>query len=329
MKLRVGALYRQSDIDFHVELPAGSCNPGGGVAVQRWHLSRVIPNINIVSSLDLIHEPVCFTEALWFFDTEDICDRIDQWAALDSFKILINNDLSLARLRGDNREAILDAADIVAATSEYSQGLLGVFYDDVQLIYDPLDIDMFMPRTKTPDIYSSGHIGISKNVMSIVDIFLSLPAQSGLDKTYIGDTNLWGHNGDSISGFVLGLMKDLKVVCSDISNIPYSMLPGVVGRKWGYVADSWYDFSSFCMMEAMLSGCWIFTGEHLLYDERPGRRFDSCEGAVEQIMIQLEETPPESGIINEEARQFIVDRNGYDVFRSRIMDILGGIYFGY
>ena len=180
---------------------------------------------------------------------------------------------------------------------------------------------------KDREIYSAGQITPEKNVQSIVEIFEAIPKEAELHKTYLGSVNLWA--GNNRPGASRKLEDDLSHVCDHLeSEIPYVEMPKRIGKIWGYVADTLYDFSSFSMTEAMACGCWIFTGRHLMYDERPGKRFETTKEAVQHIMDQLEATPPESGVINEEARQFVVDQNSYTAFRKQFKNIVGGIGLG-
>ena len=129
--------------------------------------------------------------------------------------------------------------------------------------------------------------------------------------------------------------EDLKLerkleMASDVmeKNLNRDEVAKYISKMWAFTADTRYDMASFSMMEAMLAGCWIFAGRHLLYNERPCIRFDTPDEAVSKITEQLEKAPPESGVINEEGRQFIVDRHSFDAFKNDMKNLIGRYSLG-
>ena len=352
MKKGLTALYRRIDTEVDKSRPAGIGNNGGGTTTKIYHMQRALPNLEIINDIEE-SGMVSIAEILWFHGegVENLQRNVDNWSKLNAFKILMTSDVELFRLDGALREQIIDGSDVIACLTDYVLQLFQHFTPKAQVLYDPIDIDMFKPRVSDPDsrgcspiasgqaerhksrlgkdreIYSAGQITLEKNVQMIAEIFDAIPAEANLTKTYIGGRNLWaGNNRPEASA---KLEADLSQVCNHLeSEIPYTAIPERIGGIWGYVADTRYDFSSYSMTEAMACGCWIFTGRHLLYDERPGKRFNTSEEAVQHIMAQLQETPPESGVINEEARQFVVDQNSYDAFREQFKNIVGGVGLG-
>ena len=329
MKKRLTALYRDIDTDVDKSRPSGIGNNGGGTTTKIYHMTRALPVLEIINNIE-DSGMVSIAEILWFHGAggDHVQQRVDDWSKLDAFKILMTSDVELFRLNGAIREQILDASDVVVCLTDYVLQLFQHFTSKAQVLYDPIDIDMFKPSaTKGREIYSAGQITPEKNVQMVSEIFDAIPTDSNLTKTYIGGRNLWaGNNRPEASA---KLEADLSQVCDHLeSEIPYTAIPERIGGIWGYIADTRYDFSSYSMTEAMACGCWIFTGRHLLYDERPGKRFNTSEEAVQHIMAQLQETPPESGVINEEARQFVVDQNSYDAFREQFKNIVGGVGLG-
>ena len=336
MKKGLTALYRRIDTEVDKSRPAGLGNNGGGTTTKIYHMQRALPNLEIINNI-ADSGRVSIAEILWFHGEgpDYVQQRVDDWSKLDAFKILMTSDVELFRLNGALREQIIDGSDAIACLTQYVEQMFKAFTPKAQVLYDPIDIDMFKPKTygtepvfqKDREIYSAGQIALEKNVQMIAEIFDAIPAEANLTKTYIGGRNLWaGNNRPEASA---KLEADLSQVCDHLeSEIAYTAIPERIGGIWGYIADTRYDFSSYSMTEAMGCGCWIFTGRHLMYDERPGKRFRTAKEAVELIQSQLEETPPESGVINEEARQFVVDQNSYDAFREQFKNIVGGIGLG-
>ena len=324
MTRQLSALYRENDINHDVLQPCSRDNQGGGVAIQAWHLKRAIPSINMVFDVGAVPDGICLTEALWLTSAQDLEAHIERWAKLPALKILINNDVSILRFNRAITEQILDAADVLVTTSKYAQQMLSFFGKEIHLLYDPLDIDMFIPAVKSRSIYSAGQICYNKNPKMVADIFNLLPASVQLEKNYIGSASIWGEGNDDAKT----LQAELEAAADNLfDKVSYINTPFYYRSQWGCAMDSCYDFSSFCMMEAMLCGCWIFAGQHVLYDERPVLRFSTAEEAIELIIKQLEETPPDAGGVNEEARQHIVDRNSYDRFRANLTELIGHLYF--
>ena len=335
MRKRLTALYRHIDTDVDKSRPAGIGNNGGGTTTKIYHMQRALPHLEIINDIEE-SGMVSIAEILWFHGEgpEYVQQHVDDWSNLDAFKILMTSDVELFRLNGALREQIIDGSDAIACLTDYVLQLFQHFTPKAQVLYDPIDIDMFKPQVsdesrpgKNREIYSAGQIVLEKNVQMIAEIFDAIPTEANLTKTYIGSRNLWaGNNRPEASA---KLEAELSQVCDHLeSEIPYTAMPERIGGIWGYVADTRYDFSSYSMTEAMACGCWIFTGRHLMYDERPGKRFRTAKEAVELIQSQLEETPPESNVINEEARQFVVDQNSYDAFRKQFKNIVGGIGLG-
>ena len=329
MRKRLTALYRHMDTHVDKSQPSGITNNGGGTTTKIFHMTRALPALEIINDIEDAGM-ISIAEILWFHERgpEEMQRRVDAWSRLSALKILMTSDVELFRLNGALRDQILDASHVVACLTDYVFQLFRHFTSKAQVLYDPIDIDMFKPRSqKNREIYSAGQITPEKNVQMIVEVFDAIPAKANLTKTYLGSRNLWA--GNSRPEASAKLEADLSQVCDHLeSEIPYTAMPERISEIWGYVADTRYDFSSYSMTEAMACGCWIFTGRHLMYDERPGKRFRTAKEAMELIQSQLAETPPESGVINEEARQFVVDQNSYDVFRKRLKNIVGGIGLG-
>ena len=257
MRLQLSALYREIDINHDVLKPSSRDNQGGGVAIQAWHLKRAIPSINMGCDVEAVLDGICLTEALWLTTAQDLEAHIERWSKLPALKILINNDVSILRFNRDITEQILDAADLVVTTSKYAQQLLSFFGKEIHLLYDPLDVDMFIPTVKSRSIYSSGQICYNKNPKMVAEIFNLLPASAQLEKNYIGSASVWGEGSDDAKA----LQTELETAADNLfDKVSYIDTPLYYRSQWGCVMDSRYDFSSFCMMESMLCGCWFLRG---------------------------------------------------------------------
>lgn len=325
----ISALYRKNDLLGDTRTPSSRDNPGGGVVSKVYHLQEALPKTHLTNNIEEAG-PICIAEALWFTeegDLEKTEQRVDAFAKLNALKILWLSDVEVLRMQGYLREQLFDAADAIGTLSLYSQKLTEAYTNKATLLYDPLDIDMFKPGAKHRELFGIGHISLEKNIESLANIFGAIPAESELTTTYIGSRNTWGLNHRDTHSQLLE--TELYESCDNLeTQLPRHEIARRMAGYWGYLGDTRYDFSSYSMMEAMLCGCWLFCGRHLMYNERPCIRFSTTEEAVELIVAQLETHPPESGVVNEAARQFIVERNSYDAFRSQLKNIIGGISIG-
>ena len=324
----ITALYRHIDINADKTKPPGIANNGGGTTTKRFHLQRALPDLEIINDIEDAGL-ISIAEILWFSEGghDMMRSRIDRWSKLRAFKILMTSDVELLRMHGEHRDQLIENSDVVACLTEYVLQLFKAFTDKAMLLHDPIDIDMFKPLKKKREIVGVGQVSTEKRVQSIIDIFHRLPDTLELEKTYIGSKNLWA--GNSSPALSAKLEQALFEVCDQLEpKVPYTEMPKKLGSAWGYVADTGYDFSSYSMTEAMACGCYLFTGRHLMYNERPGRRFKTSEEAVEGITTQLQETPPASGVINEEARQYVIDRCSYDAFRAQLKKVVGDANIG-
>ena len=323
--MRITWMFRSGDIYHDPLRESDANNPNGGVCSKAIHLARAAPQVNTIANIDQSGD-ICFAETLWFQETGELINRVEQWVQLKAYKILANSDLALLRMPGQIREQLIDASDIVIATSEYGLQLFSAITQKATLLYDPIDIDMFVPATnKDRSIYGAGQVAHVKNSQFMIDLFNRLPSIADIKKVYIGSSQLWGprKEADFKLERALELASDTMEKGLDRREFAHR-----IARMWAFAADTGYDMASFSMMEAMLCGCWIFVGRHLLYNERPCIRFNTADEAATKIVKHLEETPPDSGVINEEGRQFIVDRHRFTAFRRDLTNLIGRHGFG-
>lgn len=319
----ITAVFRSDHCNFNERLPPSDKNPGGGVCIKLLNLKLAIPSIKVVSEI-YGAGMVSLVESLWFSGGgfEDFDNRIKQYEANTSYKILWTSDVEFARWDGQYRDRIFNATDVVAANSPYMLQMLRSFMPNVVLLTDPIDINFIEPDKKLPYLFGMSNIAIEKNIDSIIEIYKSLPLELGLQKGFIGSADIWGL--DIRNKVALQLGKELAKSCDwHIPNATRLQVVKKVSRCWGFVSDTAYDTFSYSMVEAMLAGCWCFCGQHPIFDDRPVIRFDTPADAVEKISTQLDK----GMTINEEARQYVIDHYSLAVFRSQFKEILGG-HFG-
>ena len=110
--MRITWMFRGGDI-YHDPLRGSSANnPNGGVCSKAIHLARATPQVDMITDIDRSGD-ICFAETLWFQETDELINRVDQWSQLKAYKILANSDLALLRMPGQIREQLIDASDMV------------------------------------------------------------------------------------------------------------------------------------------------------------------------------------------------------------------------
>ena len=325
MKLQISGVFRSDHVNHNPLIPPSHKNPGGGVASKVLYLKAALPMISMKPDI-LQADSIAIVEPLWF--TEDVEDdtfdaRVERFAASKSFKILWTSDLEFAKWNGQDRERIFDASDVIAGNSKYMVNLLKAFAPNVRLLTDPVDTSSIVPVTpKKRQIFGMSNVAIEKNIDAIIDIFGLIPEELMLERFYIGNANVWGL--DIRKSVSVVLENRLTGVCDRrVVNATRQQVNDAVSPAWAYVADSRYDSFCYAMIEAMLAGCWLFCGKHLIYNERPCIRFTDPFDAVTKISEKLDEVGLQ---VNEEARQYAIDNYSLSVFRRQLGDVIGGNY---
>ena len=325
MNLSISATFRSDHTKFVPTLPPSRRNPGGGVATKLLFLKAALPNIKVVTEIAQA-ESINITESLWFSEKvegDSFESRLKRYEASNAFKILWTSDMEFARWNGHEREAIFNASDVIAGNSNYMVNILKAFVPAARLLTDPVDTSSIEPVTpKKRQIFGMSNVGIEKNIDAIIDIFGLIPEELELERFFVGSASVWGlDTRKSVSSI---LENRLSEVCDwRITNATRQEVRDVVGPALAYVADSKYDTFCYAMIEAMLAGCWLFCGKHLIYNERPCIRFTDPVDAVVKISEKLGEVGLQ---VNEEARQYVIDNYSLSVFRRQLADIIGGNY---
>ena len=138
---------------------------------------------------------------------------------------------------------------------------------------------------------------------------------------FIGSNNVWGLDPENLNPEHKELDDALATICDIV--VPLAtpqQIRTLTHQSWGYVADTRFDTFCYAMIEAMLAGCWTFTGNHLIYDERPGERFESPDEAVDVIMARFATHGDKACMENVE---YVRDNYSLDVFKKQFMGIVG------
>lgn len=321
MPLKLTGLFREIDTAYDTSRGMSKSNPGGGVSVKIENLVKAVPTIRIITDIAEAGN-ITITEPLWFSAGDDDFDaRVEAYQAYKGLKILWTSDLSFTKWKGENREAILDATDIVAGNSPYMYNLLHVYTGDkTAYLTDPFDvrqIDMLPERQRT--IYSNSQIIIEKGIDDIIDIYAGLTG-SGLERLFIGATDNWGIEINPETSFKLD--ANMEQVCDRrIRHASRLDVAKVAGSSWLALSFARYETFGYAMIEALAGGCHVFCGKHLAYKDRPVTVCDSPIDAIKKIETFILEYDVTD--INSEGREYVRENYGLEKFRKQLIGIIG------
>ena len=317
--MKITGIFRSDHAAYDANKRPGKDNSGGGVSVKITALRKISPDIYITGKLSEAGEVNIVCPLIFDIASNPFNQLIDEYKAISGLKILLSSDVSLLRMTGEERNAILDATDVVACDSDYLVNLLKPVIPNAVTLTEPVDTDAIVPLPKDNFIFSMSQLATYKNIDLIIDVFTKL-IESPINTKFIGSANTWGGDANKED---LKLQRALRAVTdAHIESANRAEVAQHVGTAWGYISDTKYDTFCFSLAEAMCAGCWCFCGTHPLYDDREGLfRFKTADEVVDSINIAYE--MPAEGKINEEARQHVIDNYSFAVFKRQFTDILG------
>ena len=334
MNLQVTGLFRKDAYTHDFTRPPSKNNPGGGLAKKTQQLARALPNIKFTNCITELAD-ITIMETLWLsgFEVPEerkdedkvfrnmLIERAKAYADYPGYKILWTSDIESLRWDGEIREMIYDASDVIACNSQFMLDMLSVYAptEKVALLTDPVDTRFIRETHKTKSIYACSHIIMQKGIDDIIHLFGNM-VNSDFERIFVGGTTVWGMEINPVSS--IRLDKGLDVVCDTRNKAASASQVGEVSSN-AFVFLSFADFESFgyAMIEALLDGCWVFCGDHLVYRDRPVRWFSD----VEEASVALNEFIADVDLskTNEEGRQFVVDNYSLPIFRQQFADIVG------
>lgn len=320
MPLTLTGLFREVDTNYDTSRGMSSKNPGGGVSVKIENLVRAMPTIRIVTDIADVGN-ITITEPLWFTASDDFNERVEAYQVYKGLKILWTSDLSFTKWKGEKREAILDATDVVAGNSPYMRDILSIYAEDkVAYLTDPFDIrQVEIQPVREHSIYANSHIIIEKGINDIIDIYTGLQG-SGLERIFIGSTDNWGMTINPETSHKLD--AELEQVCDKrIRHASRADVMKVASNAWIGMSFARYETFGYSMIEALAGGCHVFCGKHLAYRDRPVNICDSPLDAINKIedfILEYDTTH-----INNEGREYVREHYGLSKFREQLIGIIG------
>ena len=321
--LRITSSFRPDAVKHKHSQGASKKNPGGGLARKAEQLSLALPTLEFVdiSEAGDIH----ITEQLWFSGKSSdagttIGERIEAYIACPAYKILWTSDLEGLRWNGSEMTAVFDASDVVACNSEYMKNLLSAYADPSKLavLTDPIDPNWVFPGQKQKTVYGCSQVILEKGIADVVSLFDGL--QGVMHRLFLGSPEAWGLAINPSASYALD--RQLHTVCDE--RIEFASRQDVretAAASWLFAGFAKFESFGYAMIEALLAGCWVFCGDHLVYRDRPVFWFKSGKEALVDMLDFAQSFDPTS--INHEGRQFVIDNYSLDVFREQFMGIVG------
>ena len=334
MNLQISGLFRKDAYTHDWTRPPGKDNPGGGLAKKAQQLMRALPNIKFTNCITELAD-ITIMESLWLsgFEVPEerkdedkvfrnmLIERAKAYADYPGYKILWTSDVESLRWDGEIREMVYDASDVIACNSQFMLDLLSVYAptEKVALLTDPVDTRFINQKEKVKTIYACSQVIIEKGIDEIIYLFDKMSG-SDFERVFVGGTTVWGLEIKPASS--VRLDKALEIV-TDRRNKAATQNEVSEIASDAYIFLSFANFESFgyAMIEALLAGCWVFCGDHLVYRDRPVRWFSDIEVAWTALNDFITEV--DLSKINEEGRQFVVDNYSLPIFRQQFTDIVG------
>lgn len=328
MDLTLTGLFRELDIRNNPAIGPSLRNPGGGVARKAQQLQNAVPRLELVSDVSRLGE-VSIIESLWFTGVQNLSEevmwqRIEAYLESTSYKILWTSDLEFLRWMPSEREAIFDASDIVAGNSEYMVNLLRGYTDNVALLTDPFDISMVQAsQVREPILYGCSQVILEKGIEMLVEVFERASAFQELERLFIGSPAVWGLQLGAETSHELDVA--LSRVCDRrIRSAAPAEVFSVAGKAWLMASFSRYESFGYSVVEALAGGCYVFTGDHLVYREKPVMWCRSVEEVFSRLQDFLVNNDRDG--MNEGGRNFVEERYSPRVFREQLLAMVGRVF---
>lgn len=324
MKLEVTASFRRDAVSHDPQVGASLENPGGGLARKAEQLQLALPALTFVPYLSQARH-VHITEALWFtggpnFSSDVMWNRIEEYKKLEAFKVLWTSDLECLRWTGNERDAVFEASDVVAANSNYMFDVLSAYVQPSKLcvLTDPIDPEFVRPEPKALSMYASSQVVLEKGIADIVRLFRGVEGK--IERVFLGSPETWGlalkpQTSYRLDG-ELSVVSDRRIKEANREDVKRT-----AASSWLFASFARFESFGYAMAEALLAGCWVFCIDHRVYVDRPVFCFPDVESAVASLLEFIETRTLTS--VNQEGRQFVIDNYSLSVFRSQFMSIVG------
>lgn len=312
----------------------GGFNAGGGAGTKFCSVLRglsfcdITPcfSVSDLTSSIVLVEPLCFD---WKSDETLLADLVSYGAFANVF---YSTDVHPLRWVGNFRRSIADffsgEYNCITYCCEFQRMLWSSLgFVDMELLVDPIDVDLFVPLPKKLQVVACGRIGAFKNSEFIRDLFVALQDICEITTVYIGGADLYGKP----SRFDLMIEHDIRVA-SDffVNNVSQIEVARYMGESAFFVANNVYDIFSESHVESLSAGCVSVCGGNPVFSERPGFYRDvltveDVVGALDDYTAGFTRLPVQSHF--DCSRDWVLDNASYSVFNAQLRSILSD-WFG-
>ena len=319
-----GSYLNNSDKD----LP-GVTRPGGGMNTKIWNMKRAVPELHTTSNYDEARL-IALIEPLWFYDDynwntaegdeTDFDKRVRLIRESDRVNYLFAEEAEFTRWTGKQQADVLDAVDGFLVSNKYLQQQVKAFAPrkEPQILYTPIDSNLFVPREKKRQVVALSTVCVEKNIADVIKIFDALPKD--IHKLYIGSATTWGEalpHGKQLE------MKVANAADEWIESATHETVAERLGESAVYLNCSRYDVGCLSFLEAAMCGCWCVTdAHHPMFNEYPTTPFFSLQDAVDKIGVCVEADELGTLEVDFKLRKHVETKHGYHTFIEKLQELV-------
>lgn len=265
---------------------AGGMGTKTTAILNAWGVDHVIDVSEKIDPNDAGMFDFVILELLGLRNGNKLADRIEALKLFDAPILVHGSDSELLRWEGKNLDMLKEVVTIWMPNTTWQSNYFRDFDLPVsEIVFEPIDCDLFRPAEKEKVIIAGGAISYEKNSDFFVRLFEKLKGNTGYYRTeYIGG-HIWGGKPKPLS---LELRHEMKQVVDVFHGEQSpSKVSSTLGAASVGVLCPHYETCNRFDMELMASGVARVCSPHICYDERPvARRFD---GTVDDCIIKLKD----------------------------------------
>ena len=304
------------------KIAPGYAVPGGGMNAKALNFTKsvngkIIGDLKVGSGIVLV-DPLAITQT----HAEEGDDRFYEYMTSPMTKILWLEEQEVFRWSFSKRKMLVAYAQGVLCCNEYMQNLLAQFDIKAQVLYTPIDDNLYKPaKQKKPQLVALGQVSHAKRTDTMLRMFERLPKD--IEPIYIGSAALWGLPSRKAD---TELEKLVSQYCTHIPSASHEEVARILGESWAMASMTIYDVGSLAFIEAGLSGCNVYAHiYHRMFDEYDNveRTSDNPEYMADEITAQFTKF---DGKPNLKLRKELIKKHSYGAFQKqlkiRISDVI-------
>ena len=284
-------IYANSEFygNYHVNFPVTVSHPTNGMRKRMSALHYAL-GLEVITDIrdakgDLLIEPSALKpreadrkqlaengsppgewQALEYLYAQQVCDYSG------GKKYLICSGMEALRWRGNLRKKVLSTLSGVFTTCDYQKNLLKGVGIGSRRLTEPINEFLFYPGLKNQkQIVATGNASHVKNTEMLIAFYRALEG-TGYHRVYIGDPLVWGSvdRADRHVQYNMELYHELKTVCDEFHEaVPGTKVARIFSESEFYVNFAYQEVGCRTALEALMCGCGVIWGQHLLGKELP------------------------------------------------------------